>query len=81
MDAAIAVLRAQGAYVELIQTYDQRIGMPQLGTCIARPSPTDVTAQWCRGAPPSPRTCLHFLRCVLVKQYSYAGVDGPPGAR
>lgn len=43
MDAAIAVLRAQGAYVELIQTYDQRIGMPQLGTCIARPSPTDLS--------------------------------------
>lgn len=43
MDAAIAVLRAQGAYVEPIQTYDQRIGMPQLGTCIARPSPTDLS--------------------------------------
>jgi amidase len=43
MDAAITVLRAQGAYVELIQAYDQRIGMPQLGTCIARPSPTDLS--------------------------------------
>jgi amidase len=43
MDAAIAALRAQGAYVELIQTYDERIGMPQLGTCIARPAPTDQT--------------------------------------
>ncbi len=43
MDAAIAVLRAEGAYVEQIQTYDVRIGMPQLGTCITRPSPTDLT--------------------------------------
>ena len=43
MDAAIAVMRAQGAYVELIDTYDVRIGMPQLGTCIARPLPTDLT--------------------------------------
>jgi amidase len=43
MDAAIAVLRAQGAYVELIDTYDARIGVPQLGTCITRPSPTDLS--------------------------------------
>lgn len=43
MDAAIAVLRAQGAYVERIETYDARIGVPQLGTCIARPSPTDLS--------------------------------------
>jgi amidase len=43
MDAAIAVLRAQGATVELIDTYDARIGVPQLGTCIARPAPTDQT--------------------------------------
>jgi amidase len=43
MDAAISVLRAQGAYVEQIQTYDVRIGMPQLGTCIARPAPTDLS--------------------------------------
>jgi amidase len=43
MDAAIAVLRAQGATVELIDTYDARIGVPQLGTCIARPAPTDLT--------------------------------------
>jgi hypothetical protein len=43
MDAAIAVLRAQGATVELIDTYDVRIGQPQLGTCIARPAPTDLT--------------------------------------
>jgi amidase len=43
MDAAIAVLRAQGATVELIDSYDVRIGVPQLGTCIARPAPTDLT--------------------------------------
>jgi len=43
MEAAIAVMRAQGATVELIQTYDARIGMPQLGTCIVRPAPTDLT--------------------------------------
>ncbi len=43
MDAAIVVLRAKGAYVELIDTYDVRIGMPQLGTCIAPPLPTDLT--------------------------------------
>jgi amidase len=43
MEAAIAVMRAKGAYVELIDTYDARIGMPQLGTCIARPAPTDLT--------------------------------------
>lgn len=43
MDAAIAVLRAQGATVELIDSYDVRIGQPQLGTCIARPAPTDLT--------------------------------------
>ena len=43
MDAAIVVLRAQGATVELIDTYDVRIGQPQLGTCIARPAPTDLT--------------------------------------
>ena len=43
MDAAIAVLRAQGATVELIDTYDARIGVPQLGTCVARPLPTDLT--------------------------------------
>ena len=36
MDAAIVVLRAQGATVELIDTYDVRIGQPQLGTCIAQ---------------------------------------------
>ena len=40
-DAAIAVLRAQGASVELIESYDTRIGVPQLGSCIARPEPTD----------------------------------------
>ncbi|MGQ0834011.1 MAG: amidase family protein [Gammaproteobacteria bacterium] len=40
MEAAIAVMRSQGAYVELIETYDARIGMPQLGTCIVRPAPT-----------------------------------------
>ena len=43
MEAAIAVLRAQGATVDLIDTYDVRIGIPQLGTCIARPAPTDLT--------------------------------------
>jgi amidase len=43
MDAAIAVLRAQGAYVEQIESYDTRIAMPQLGTCVARPLPTDLT--------------------------------------
>jgi len=43
MDAAIAVMRAQGATVELIDTYDARIGMPQLGTCVVRPAPTDLT--------------------------------------
>ena len=43
MDAAIAVMRAQGATVELIESYDVRIGQPQLGTCIARPLPTDLT--------------------------------------
>ena len=43
MEAAIAVMRAKGAQVELIETYDVRIGMPQLGTCIARPAPTDLT--------------------------------------
>jgi amidase len=43
MDAAIVVLRAQGATVELIDAYDVRIGQPQLGTCIARPAPTDLT--------------------------------------
>lgn len=43
MEAAIAVMRAKGAYVELIATYDARIGMPQLGTCIVRPAPTDLT--------------------------------------
>src|SRR5678815_5001149 len=43
MDAAIVVLRAQGATVELIDTYDARIGVPQLGSCIARPAPTDLT--------------------------------------
>jgi amidase len=41
MDGAIAVLRAQGAYVEQIDTYDARIGLPQLDTCITRPEPTD----------------------------------------
>jgi amidase len=40
-DAAIAVLRAQGAYVEQIDSYDARIGVPQLGTCTERPAPTD----------------------------------------
>ena len=40
---AIEVMRAQGAYVELIQAYDARIGMPQLGTCIVRPAPTDLS--------------------------------------
>lgn len=43
MEAAIAVMRAQGAYVELIGTYDSRIGMPQLGVCVAKPLPTDLT--------------------------------------
>jgi amidase len=43
MEAAIAVMRAQGATVELIESYDVRIGEPQLGTCIARPAPTDLT--------------------------------------
>ena len=43
MDAAIAVLRSRGAYVERIESYDTRIGMPQLGTCITRPLPTDLT--------------------------------------
>jgi amidase len=43
MDAAIAVMQEQGAYVERIETYDVRIGMPQLGTCLARPAPTDLT--------------------------------------
>ncbi len=43
MDAAIAVLQAQGAYVERIESYDVRIGMPQLGTCVTRPLPTDQT--------------------------------------
>ncbi len=43
MEAAIAVMRAKGAHVELIETYDARIGMPQLGTCIARPAPTDLS--------------------------------------
>ena len=43
MEGAIAVMRAQGAHVELIESYDARIGMPQLGTCIARPAPTDLT--------------------------------------
>src|SRR5688572_13761200 len=43
MDAAIAVMRAQGATVELIESYDVRIGMPQLGTCIASPAPTALT--------------------------------------
>jgi len=43
MEAAIATLRAKGAYVELIATYDVRIGMPQLGTCIVRPAPTNLT--------------------------------------
>jgi amidase len=43
MEAAIAVMRAQGATVELIETYDVRIGMPQLGTCLTRPAPTDLT--------------------------------------
>lgn len=43
MDDAITVLRAQGATVELIDTYDARIGVPQLGTCIERPAPTDQT--------------------------------------
>lgn len=38
MDAAIAVLRAQGAYVELIPAYET-----QLGTCIVRPAPTNLT--------------------------------------
>jgi amidase len=40
-DAALAVLRAQGAYVEQIDTYDARIGVPQLGSCVARPAPDD----------------------------------------
>jgi amidase len=43
MEPAIAVLQAKGAYVERIQTYDARIGMPQLGTCIAPPAPTDLS--------------------------------------
>ena len=43
MEAAIEVLQAKGAYVERIDTYDARIGVPQLGTCIVRPAPTDLT--------------------------------------
>jgi amidase len=43
MDAAIEVLRAQGAHVERIDAYDVRIGVPQLGTCVVRPAPTDLT--------------------------------------
>lgn len=43
MDAAVEVLEAQGAYVERIQTYDARIGVPQLGSCVTRPLPTDQT--------------------------------------
>ena len=43
MDAAIAVLQAQGAYVERIESYDVRIGTPQLNTCVAKPLPTDNT--------------------------------------
>jgi amidase len=43
MEAAIAVMREQGAHVELIDTYDARIGIPQLGTCVTRPAPTDLT--------------------------------------
>jgi amidase len=43
MDAAIEVLQQKGAYVERIDTYDARIGVPQLGTCIVRPAPTDLT--------------------------------------
>ena len=43
MDAAIAVLQARGAYVERIESYDARIGTPQLGSCLARPLPTDQT--------------------------------------
>lgn len=43
MEDAMAVMREQGATVELIESYDARIGMPQLGTCIARPAPTDLT--------------------------------------
>jgi len=43
MDAAIAVLQARGAHVERIESYDVRIGIPQLGSCIARPLPTDQT--------------------------------------
>jgi amidase len=43
MEDAIAVMRAMGAHVERIDTYDARIGMPQLGTCIVRPAPTDLT--------------------------------------
>jgi amidase len=38
MNAAIDVLRAQGAYVETIPNYET-----QLGTCIARPLPTDLS--------------------------------------
>jgi amidase len=38
MDAAIAVLRAQGAAVEEVQSYDSRIGLRQLDTCIAKPA-------------------------------------------
>jgi amidase len=43
MEAAIAVLKRQGAHVERIESYESRIGMPQLGTCVARPLPTDRT--------------------------------------
>jgi amidase len=39
MNAAIDVLRAQGAYVELLPNNYET----QLGTCIARPLPTDLT--------------------------------------
>jgi amidase len=38
MNAAIDVLRAQGAYVETIPAYET-----QLGTCVVRPLPTDLT--------------------------------------
>jgi amidase len=43
MDAAIAVLRTQGASVEQIQSYDSRIGLRQLDTCIATPAAADQT--------------------------------------
>jgi amidase len=39
MEAAMTVLRAGGATVESVQSYDTRIGLRQLDTCIAKPAP------------------------------------------